>query len=179
MIQNKQRIATASLIALLVVVVAAATAVITIGSFTSSKNIIAAAVAQQNGVTGTPTITASSASARTFYLFNTNHDGVNVTKLGIAPDAYSPEALTVTAGDTVVVHFYNVDTTDRHSFTLAGPYNVDVDLAPGQHSVFTFKASHQGVFGFFCKYHPTMTGQLIVLPPPPSSPSSVEGISAS
>lgn len=176
MVEIKQLTATTtSRIALLVVI--STTAIITIGIFASQST---AAIAQQNSVTSTPSSSstvASSANARTFYLFNTNHDGVNQTKLGIAPDAYSPEALTVNAGDTVVIHFYNVDTTDRHSFTLAGPYNVDADLAPGQHSVVAFKASHQGIFGFFCKYHPTMTGQLIVLPP--SLSNSVVGITAS
>jgi plastocyanin len=159
MTRNKQKIAVSIVAPLLI----ASTVAITIGMFALSSSSKAAELAQQNSVIAA----FSPGTARTFYLFNSNHDGVNQTKLGIAPDAYSPETLTVNTGDTVDIHFYNVDTTDRHSFTMAGAYNVDVDLAPGQHSVVAFKASHQGVFGFFCKYHPTMTGQLVVLPPPP------------
>ncbi len=162
MIQKINRKVAIATVIVLLTIVTITTIAATVYKFTSPSN-IAVHAAQQNNMT-TPF-----SSSRTFYLFNTNHDGVNETKLGIAPDAYSPETLIVNKGDTVIIHFYNVDTTDRHSFTLAGPYNVDSDLAPGQQSLIEFKASHQGVFGFFCKYHPTMTGELVVL----SLPSSV------
>lgn len=170
--KNNRKIVIATVIALLTIATITTIATV-IGTLavSSSSNLVAANQPQQNNTT--------TSNLRAFYLFNTNHDGVNETKLGIAPDAYSSETLTVNRGDTVVIHFYNVDTTDRHSFTLAGTYNVDSDLAAGQHSVIEFKATHQGVFGFFCKYHPTMTGELVVLPPPSLSPSSFKGISPS
>jgi len=123
--------------------------------------IISTAAAQQN----TTTAISSPNMNTTFYLFTANHDGVNLTKTGIEPDAYSPDSIIVNRGDIVVIHFYNVDATDRHTFTLGTPYNVNVDLAAGKHSIFSFKANNEGVFGFFCKYHPAMIGHLVVLPP--------------
>lgn len=83
----------------------------------------------------------------TFYLFTANHEGVNLTKTGVESDAYSPDSIIVNRGDIVVIHCVNVD------------------LAAGQHSIFSFKANNEGVFGFFCKYHPAMIGHLVVLPP--------------
>jgi plastocyanin len=126
---------------------------------TMSKVVPVAAI-QQN-----VTMATSPNANTTFYLFTANHEGVNEAKTGIEPDAYSLETITVNRGDTVIIHFYNVDPTDRHTFTLGTPYNVNVDLAAGQHATFFFKADHEGVFGFFCKYHPAMVGHLAVLPP--------------
>jgi plastocyanin len=146
----------------LLLLVATTSAVSSIALVTMSKiKIISVAVAQQDIIPATP---SSSNTYTTFYLFTAEHNGVNTTKTGIEPDTYSPESLMVNKGDIVVIHFYNVDATDRHTFTLGAPYNVNIDLAPGQYSTFTFRADHEGVFGFFCKYHPTMTGHLAVLP---------------
>jgi hypothetical protein len=55
-------------------------------------------------------------------LFSAEHEGVNETKLGIPPDTYSPDVLEVTEGGNVTIHFYNLDTTDRHTFTMGAPY---------------------------------------------------------
>ena len=129
--------------------------------FVTMSKVLPASAAQQN----TTMVTSSPNANTTFYLFTANHDGVNQTKTGIEPDAYSTDTITVNRGDTVIIHFYNVDPTDRHTFTLGTPYNVSVDLAAGQHSTFSFKADHEGIFGFFCKYHPAMVGHLAVLPP--------------
>jgi len=87
--------------------------------------------------------------------------------LAIPPDTYSPDVLEVTEGDNVTIHFYNLDTTDRHTFTMGAPYNINEDLLPGTNATFTFKAADEGVFRFYCTYHqPTMSGQLVVLPRP-------------
>jgi plastocyanin len=111
--------------------------------------------------------TAASSSNKTFYIFVAEHEGVNETKLGIPPDAFSPDILAVNTGDNVTVHFYNTDPTERHTFTMRPPYNIDKDLEGGQNATAMFKAGEEGVYRFFCKYHqPTMAGQLIVLPPP-------------
>ena len=134
-----------SLIALLLLV-ATTSAVSSIPLVTISR-IISVAVAQQDTIPATSS--SPNTNTDTFYLFTAEHDGVNTTKTGIEPDTYSPESLIVNKGDIVVVQFYNVDATDRHTFTLGAPYNVNVDLAPGQHSTFTFRAGHGGVFGFF------------------------------
>ena len=76
--------------------------------------------------------------------------------------------MVVNKGDNVTVHFYNVDPnkTERHSFTIGAPYNIDLDLAGGGESaVANFTADHEGIFQYYCKYHlPVMTGQLQVVP---------------
>ena len=115
----------------------------------------------------TTQLTPASSSNKIFYLFSAEHEGVNETKLGIPPDTYSPDLLEVTEGDNVTIHFYNLDTTDRHTFTMGSPYNINEDLLPGTNATFAFKAADEGVFRFYCTYHqPIMSGQLIVLPPP-------------
>jgi nitrous-oxide reductase len=89
--------------------------------------------------------------------------------LAIPPDTFSPDVLEVTEGDNVTVYFYNLDTTDRHTFTIGSPYNLNEDLLPGKNATFTFKAADEGVFRFYCTYHqptPTMSGELVVLPRP-------------
>jgi plastocyanin len=62
-------------------------------------------------------------------------------------------------------------TEGRHSFTIdTQPYSVDIDTAAGETGNATFTADQQGIFQYYCKYHPqTMTGQLVVLPPSSSS----------
>ena len=113
------------------------------------------------------TTTAASSGNKTFYLFTAEHEGVNETKLGIPPDAFSPDILGVSTGDNVTIYFYNTDPTERHTFTMGAPYNIDKDLAGGENATIRFKAGEEGVYRFYCKYHqPTMAGQLIVLPPP-------------
>ena len=105
---------------------------------------------------------------KTFYVFSSSHQDINQTQLQIPPDSFSPSEIAVNKGDTVNVIFYNLEKPpngDRHSFTIGVPYNIDKDLAPGQHSVITFKAAQDGAYQFYCKYHqPTMRGELIVLP---------------
>jgi plastocyanin len=105
---------------------------------------------------------------KSIYLFTSEHEDVNETQLLIPPDSFSPSEISVNKGDTVNIVFYNLEKPpkgDRHSFTIGPPYNIDKDLAPGQHSTITFKATEDGAFQFFCKYHqPTMRGDLIVLP---------------
>jgi hypothetical protein len=64
-------------------------------------------------------------------LFSAEHEGVNETKLEIPPDTYSPDILEVNEGDNLTIHFYNLDTTDRHTFTIGTPYNINEDLLPG------------------------------------------------
>ena len=121
----------------------------------------------------TTTVTTRAAPAiastnKIFYLFTAEHQGVNQTKLGIPPDTFSPDILEVNTGDNVTIHFYNLDLTDSHTFTIGAPYNADKIVAPGQNTTVKFKAAEEGIYRFYCRLHlPTMEGQLIVLPPPP------------
>jgi plastocyanin len=113
---------------------------------------------------------------KTFYEINQEIQNFNETKMGFPSDIFSRPLLVVNKGDNVTVHFFNVesDATDRHSFTLGAPYNIDKDLAGGENATATFTANQEGVFIFYCKYHmPTMTGELVVLPGPSSSSTSL------
>jgi plastocyanin len=136
----------------------------------TSYNLINAHNAMAQNVsttTGGSTSSPASSSNKIFYLFSAEHEGVNETKLEIPPDTYSPDVLEVTEGDNVTIHFYNLDTTDRHTFTIGAPYNINEDLLPGTNATFTFKAGDEGVFRFYCTYHqPTMSGEIVVLPRP-------------
>jgi FtsP/CotA-like multicopper oxidase with cupredoxin domain len=118
------------------------------------------------------------AHTRAFNIYNTNVLGFNETKgiheAGLESDQFSLQTIIVNQGDRVVVHFYNMEapTGDRHSFTINAPYNgriipynVDIDVAPGQNGTATFVANQPGIYLYAGKYHyPSMVGQLIVLP---------------
>ena len=129
-----------------------------------------------NGITKTITTTiipaatatkaSSSSNNRAFSLFSAEIEGVDQKKLGISGDVYSLPTMLVNKGDTVTVHFYNLekDASERHSFTIGAPYSIDKDLEGGQDAIATFTADNEGIFQYFCKYQPqTMTGQLVVL----------------
>jgi plastocyanin len=117
----------------------------------------------------------SATHTKVFNIYNTNVLGFNETKgiheAGLESDQFSLQTIIVNQGDRVVVHFYNMEapTGDRHSFTmhsrLYAPYNVDIDVAPGQNGTATFVANQPGIYLYACKYHaPSMVGQLIILP---------------
>jgi plastocyanin len=105
-----------------------------------------------------------STTNRVFDLFNSHIPDANETKLGIPSDLFAPSSITVNKGDIVTVHFYNTEEGEPHTFTIAAPYNIDKNVSPGQNATIVFKADHDGIFRYYCKYHlPTMVGQLIVL----------------
>jgi FtsP/CotA-like multicopper oxidase with cupredoxin domain len=131
------------------------------------------AVAQQQSNMTTTTQSLMPASTnKTFYVFSAEVEGVNETAAGIAGDIFTLPVIVVNRGDSVTVHFYNTEpteeeTVERHSFTIdAQPYSVNIDIAPGESGNATFTADQEGIFPIYCIYHlPTMTGQLVVLPP--------------
>jgi FtsP/CotA-like multicopper oxidase with cupredoxin domain len=138
------------------------------------------AVAQQQSNTTTTTTTQSimpASSNKTFYVFSAEVEGLDETTARIAGDIYTLPVIAVNRGDSVTVHLYNTEpteeeTVERHSFTIdAQPYSVNIDIAPGESGNATFTADQEGIFPYYCIYHlPTMTGQLVVLPP--SSPGA-------
>jgi plastocyanin len=163
------------------------------------------AVAQQSnnttaGITAT-TANQSMASApgnRTFYIFNTELEGLDEATAGISHYIYTLPVIAANKGDSVTVNFYNIAETEeeeggegasdeedtegtdggteegRHSFTLdTQPYSVDIDTAAGESKNATFTADQAGIFQYHCKYHPqTMRGELIVLPQASEASSS-------
>jgi plastocyanin len=106
---------------------------------------------------------------REFYLFNLDDPKIDEEKVGLPADLYSIPEMTVKKGDTVVIHFYNVEpqADDRHSFTILDrPYTTNVALDGGQNQTITFTANQTGIFTYICTFHtPSMKGQLVVAPP--------------
>ena len=137
---------------------------------------------QQSNMTTTQSIMPASTN-KTFYIFSVEVEGVNETAAGIAGDVYSLPVIEVNRGDSVTVQFYNTEelevgeTPERHAFKIdAQPYSVNIDVGPGESGNATFTADQEGIFPYYCIYHlPSMTGQLVVLPPSSPGASSPPG----
>src|SRR5215204_2296510 len=189
-------------------VVAAVAAIFTLGVATSIFTIFPsgqqqAAAQQENTTTGTTTpstanqTTASASNNKTFYLFNTELEGLDTATTGISHYIYSLPVIVANRGDSVTVHLFNIPETEeeeggteeggteeggteeggteegggteeveRHAFIIdTPPYSVNIDTAPGELGNATFTADQEGIFHYYCKYHPqTMRGELVVLP---------------
>src|SRR5215211_2875820 len=184
-------------------VVAAVAAIFTLGVATSIFTIFPsgqqqAAAQQENTTTGTTTpsttnqTTASASNNKTFYLFNTELEGLDTATTGISHYIYSLPVIVANRGDSVTVHLSNIPETEeeeggteeggteeggteegggteeveRHAFIIdTPPYSVNIDTAPGELGNATFTADQEGIFQYYCKYHPqTMRGELVVLP---------------
>jgi hypothetical protein len=194
-------------------VVAAVAAIFTLGVATSIFTIFPsgqqqAAAQQENTTTGTTTPSttnqtmASASNNKTFYLFNTELEGLDTATTGISHYIYSLPVIVANRGDSVTVHLFNIPETEeeeggteeggteeggteeggteeggteegggteeveRHAFIIdTPPYSVNIDTAPGELGNATFTADQEGIFQYYCKYHPqTMRGELVVLP---------------
>jgi len=154
------------------------------------------AVAQQDNTTA-PTTTSSTTNQtmapastnKTFYLFNTELEGLPA---GMDHYIYSLPVILANRDDSVTVNLFNIAETEaegteeeeaegteeeeaegteeeveRHAFIIdTPPYSVNIDTAPGEMGNATFTADQEGIFQYYCMYHPqTMRGQLVVLPP--------------
>jgi len=104
---------------------------------------------------------------REIWLFSQVDEHIDEDKFGIPPDQFSLDSIVVKKGDSVKIHFYNlepVETQEHHTFTVTAPYDIDQDINAGEETSINFTATENGVFDYFCKYHiPTMRGQFIVL----------------
>ena len=153
------------------------------------------AVAQQDNTTA-PTATSTTTNQtmapatnnKTFYLFNTELEGLPA---GMDHYIYSLPVILANRGDSVTVNLFNIAETEaegteeeeaegteeeeaegteeeveRHAFIIdTPPYSVNIDTAPGEMGNATFTADQEGIFQYYCMYHPqTMRGQLVVLP---------------
>ena len=175
-------------------VVAAVAAIFTLGVATSIFTTFPsgqqqAAAQQEDTTTGTTTnqTTASASNNKTFYLFNTELEGLDTATTGISHYIYSLPVIVANRGDSVTVHLFNIPETEeeeggteeggteegggteeveRHAFIIdTPPYSVNIDTAPGELGNATFTADQEGIFQYYCKYHPqTMRGELVVLP---------------
>jgi FtsP/CotA-like multicopper oxidase with cupredoxin domain len=73
------------------------------------------AVAQQQNSAATTQSIMPASSNKTFYVFTAEIEGLNETAAKIAGDIYSLPEIEVNRGDSVTVHFYNLDETgERH-----------------------------------------------------------------
>jgi plastocyanin len=179
-------------------VVAAIAAIFTLGITTSIFTAFPSgqqqAAAQQDNTpasTATSTTnqtTASASNNKTFFLFNTELEGLPA---GMDHYIYSLPVILANRGDSVTVNLFNIAETEaegteeeeaegteeeeaegteeeveRHAFIIdTPPYSVNIDTAPGEMGNATFTADQEGVFQYYCMYHPqTMRGQLVVLP---------------
>ena len=99
--------------------------------------------------------------------FSQVEENIDEDKFGIPPDQFSLGSIVVNKGDTVRIHFTNlepVETQEHHTFTLSAPSDIDSDINAGEDTIIEFTATDAGVFEYVCTYHePTMTGQLVVL----------------
>jgi plastocyanin len=115
-------------------------------------------------------MSASTPTTRIFNIYSTHVTGFNETrgvqKDNLTSDEYSLHTILVNQGDKLVVNLYNMEAPagDRHSFTIDGPYNVNIDTAQGGNGTAAFVADHVGIFKFYCKYHNSMVGELVILP---------------
>lgn len=170
---GEQKTSSIAIIAILGVLALLVVVVVTVVTIPQQE-----AVAQQQNNMTTQSIMPAS-SNKTFYVFSVEVEGVNETAAGVAGDIYSLPTIEVNRGDSVTVQFYNTEelevgeTPERHAFKIdAQPYSVNIDVGPGESGNATFTADQEGIFPYYCIYHlPSMTGQLVVLPPQ-SSPGA-------
>lgn len=106
---------------------------------------------------------------REIYLFTQVDEHIDEDTMKIPPDQFSHDSIVVKQGDTVRVHFYNlepVESQEHHTFTINDPaYKIHYDINAGEEADIEFVATKSGVFEYMCTYHqPTMRGELVVLP---------------
>jgi plastocyanin len=128
-----------------------------------------AILANTNSNATSDTNTAYKGVKREYWISDTDIPGFNETKMGMPRDVFSMSSITVNKGDTIVIHFFNIEEPggDNHSFTIWDkPYNINEVIHPGENKTITFDATTPGIFTYLCTFHqPTMRGQLIVLTP--------------
>ena len=105
---------------------------------------------------------------RDVYLFTMVDEHIDEEALEIPPDQFSHDSIVANEGDTIKIHFYNleqVESQEHHTFTINDPsYKIHEDINAGESTIIEFKATKSGIFDYICTYHqPTMRGQLVVL----------------
>jgi len=93
--------------------------------------------------------------------------------VAIADFAFSPDTLTITAGDTVT--WTNEDQVAHTATSATGAFDSG-DLEQGASFSFTFATA--GTFAYLCSPHPDMTGQIVVqaaAPAPTAAPTPAGG----
>ncbi len=90
--------------------------------------------------------------------------------MSVARSHYTPESITIKAGDHVTWHLTNVERTRdaTHGFQLSG-YNIQLSLEPGETQTIEFQATRPGTYTYYCTefcsaLHLEMTGYFLVEP---------------
>ena len=83
---------------------------------------------------------------------------------------YTPDRIEVQAGDNIIWHLTNIDTSfdATHGFSVPG-YNINISLEPGETATVEFVADESGVYPFYCTefcsaLHLEMAGYFLVEP---------------
>ncbi len=83
---------------------------------------------------------------------------------------YTPDLIELQAGDNVIWHITNADTSmdATHGFALPG-YGINLSLEPGEAATMEFVATDSGTFPFYCTefcsaLHLEMAGYMLVQP---------------
>jgi nitrous-oxide reductase len=83
---------------------------------------------------------------------------------------YTPDRVEVNAGDHVIWHITNIDTSfdATHGFAVPG-YNINASLEPGETATIEFDADESGVYPYYCSefcsaLHLEMAGYFLVAP---------------
>lgn len=85
---------------------------------------------------------------------------------------FEPTSVEVPANSPVTVTLVNAAGVE-HSFT-ADPVHASADADPGEENTVTFTSPASGTIPFHCRWHPRMTGTLVVSPSLPT-PTPVPG----
>lgn len=105
-----------------------------------------------------------SRGVKTFHIFTSEIEGKEKQKL---ENSFYINSLAIVNGDKVAVSFYNMDPIrhERHSFTIGGPYKIDIDIAFAENGEITLTANNQSTNQYYSKKHqPLLDGQVLALP---------------
>ena len=132
----------------------------------SGLTLLAPMVIMASAQSSVEEVSATGVKANEYYIF-TQELNADEEKLGVPVAVFTLTNIIVHKGDNVIIHFYNTgeEASDRHTFTMQSPYEMNHDLAGGENTTFTFKADTVGGFTYYCTYDlPSMIGHLEVLP---------------
>ena len=86
--------------------------------------------------------------------------------------AFSPSFVAVHRDEPTEISFWNLQPDDEHDFMLVAPdaqVLMHVVLPPLRKTTYVFTFHGEGLFTFYCTMHqPEMSGQILVVAPPPS-----------
>jgi plastocyanin len=85
--------------------------------------------------------------------------------------AFSPTFVAVHRNEPTEISFWNLQPDDEHDVMLVAPDShvlMHVILPPLRKTTYVFTFHEEGLFTFYCTMHqPEMSGQILVLAPPP------------